>query len=342
VAHIEPELVDPVPQVPRPDEAVDFRERRVSIGNATLYVQEQGHGTPFILIPGGPGNTLQSFHPDFSRAADFARVIYYDPRGVGQSDWNPGGGYSAEQAVDDLDALREALGIDKWVVLGWSFGGLLAQLYALEYPENIAGLMLLSSSMPMPSFSFADSRFYMSEEEVDRIREIYSDGVKAVLPMHTQAVDVPKMRALLFNAFRNGEWKRQHFYKPSRQKMAQVAWHEWLHDIDYNRLVNQSGYAYDLDGVFHNSPIPTLVIEGKWDPTWTRLKPERLKKQFPNAEIVVFESSAHFSFSEEPDRFFSTLRNFIGGLEPISSEKIDRWRNDVAVKRVAVKLAATE
>ena len=87
---------------------------------------------PVVLLNGGPGATHHYFHPWFSRAKDFARVIYYDQRGCGLSDYNPGAGYSVFQAVEDLEQLRRALEIDQWVVAGHSYGGYLAQQYAVQ------------------------------------------------------------------------------------------------------------------------------------------------------------------------------------------------------------------
>jgi proline iminopeptidase len=108
-----------VPEVARLEDGLDLDTKRVDVGDATLYVEQEGIGVPLVLINGGPGGTHHYFHPWFSRASDFARVIYYDQRGTGLSDFEPGeSGYSVEQAVDDLDHMRQALGIDNWVILG--------------------------------------------------------------------------------------------------------------------------------------------------------------------------------------------------------------------------------
>ena len=322
---IHKEMVSEIPLAPKPDAAVVFRDHRINVGDAELYVQEQGDGTPILLIPGGPGNTLQSFHPHFSQAAEFSRVIYYDPRGVGQSDWVPRDGYSVELAIEDLERLRESLDIEQWVVLGHSFGGLLAQLYTIFHPDRALGLVLVSTSTSMP-IEETDSRKYMTEEERVRVQEIYSDGVNSIIPIHTDQVDLATVRKLVYNAFLNGEWTRQHFYKPSEEKIAQIALYEWVHDKNYTRLVNSSGFAYDLDGAFLDTPIPVLIYEGKWDPEWVAQKPILLQAQFPNSKVLVFDNSAHFSFSEEPDRFFSELKEFVDELKPIAPTRISNWR----------------
>lgn len=314
-------LVDPgagePPSVPRPDAASATTIRPVSIGGVALFVREEGVGTPLVLIPGGPGNTQQSFHPFFGRAAEFAWVIYYDPRGTGDSDWAPGpDGYSAEQAVEDLDGLRAALGIDRWVVLGWSFGGLLAQRYALRYPRRVAGLVLVSTSVPMDAdVGESDGRRYMSPAERETILAVYRDGVRTVVPVHSDELDLAGTRRLVYGAYLNGEWKRQFFFRPSFERMAQVARWEWVHDRDYTTRVASSGFARDLTGAFREWTTPTLIVEGKRDPEWGPAKPRVLREQFPRAEVVVLDGASHHSFAERPARFFGLLERFISGVE---------------------------
>ena len=110
-----------VPKVQRFCELLELSTRFVDIGDCKLYCEAEGHGTPLVLLHGGPGATHHYFHPHFSRAKDFAQVIYYDQRGCGLSEYNKAEGYSVDQAVDDLEHLRTSLGLDRWVVVGHSY-----------------------------------------------------------------------------------------------------------------------------------------------------------------------------------------------------------------------------
>lgn len=316
VAWVVDTMIADVPEVPRPDAAANGRVRSVSARGVRFHVREHGAGTPLVLIPGGPGNTQQSFHPHFGAAAAFARVIYYDPRGTGDSEWTPGDeGYSTEQAVEDLDALRSALGVERWVVLGWSFGGLLAQRYALRYPERVAGLVLVSTALPMRvDVGDSDGRRHLSAAERAAIREMYRDGVRTVVPVHSDAVDLATMRRLVYNAYLSGEWKRQFYFRPSFERLAQVARWEWFHDRNYASLVNATGFARDLTGAFRDWATPTLIVEGRWDPGWGADKPRVLQEQFPRARVHVLDGASHNSFAEQPERFFGLLRRFVEAI----------------------------
>ncbi len=329
VVYIESELITEIPTVDRWCDRLKLKKQRINVGDAELYVEEEGKGTPLILINGGPGGTHHYFHPWFSLAKKYARVIYYDQRGCGLSNYKPGeDGYSVHQAVEDLDMIRKALNIDKWILLGYSYGGFLAQFYTVNHPEDVAGLILLGASpgMHVNSGRSRQSQF-MSEEERTRLREIRTE-----LQRLSKEKELPREKytqLLLYNNFLNGDWKRQHFYKPSSERLSQIALYEWVHDVDFNGIMNRSQGTVDLSGAFENNPIPTLILEGKWDLTWGEKKPEILKKNHPNAQMVIFENAGHGIYDEEPERFFAVLKDFIKDLPEVSRDDISSYKSSL-------------
>jgi len=308
------EIIYDVPEVPRWCERLGLEGKRVDIGDAELYVEIEGEGIPMILLHGGPGGTHHYFHPQFSRAADFAQVIYYDQRGCGLSQYKPGDGYTIHQAANDLEKLRKTLDIKQWVVVGYSYGGFLGQLYATKYPESIKGLVLVSSAIS-PHVELEPTRQYdyISDEERDRMQEI------------NQMADLTSEQRI-FNRYLNGDWKRQFYYRPTKERIAEMARYEWVHDRGFNPRVAQSMRAIDLEGAFNYFPIPTLIIEGKWDLTWNTDKPGVIHNNHPNAEMILFERSGHNPFDDEPDKFFNTLQSFVESLTEISDNEIARWQ----------------
>ena len=111
--HLESQIAREIPHVPRWCSLLDLNRHHIHVGDCELYCEFEGEGTPIVLLHGGPGATHHYFHPTFSRATEFAKVVYYDQRGCGVSDWIAGQGYTLEQAVDDLDKLRERLGFSR-------------------------------------------------------------------------------------------------------------------------------------------------------------------------------------------------------------------------------------
>lgn len=231
-----------------------------------------------------------------------------------------GGGYSVDQAVDDLESLRKALKIEKWVLFGHSYGGLLAQCYAIKYPANIAGLVLAGSHPGFLDIKFLDyfkrQNEYLTEQERKRIKEIHALYITKKLTVEQT----------LYNAFLAGDWKRQHFYKPSRERLSQIALYEWKHDTGFNDLMSQDSRKINLKGAFENCPIPTILIEGKWDLSTGFNKPAIFQKNHPLSQLFMFENSGHCPFTDEPERFLQVLRHFLENLPEIPKEDLETWK----------------
>lgn len=321
VVHIEEGIIREIPPAPRLCDRLNLRKERMNIADCNLYTEREGRGTPLVLINGGPGGTHHHFHPFFSRAGDFAQVIYYDQRGCGLSDYRPGDGYTLDQAVDDLEHLRQALRVDRWVVLGHSYGGLLAQCYALKYPERLRGLVLVCASMGLPVIEAAsrDGEFISPQEreKIDQIR-------------NTPGLSLPQ---IVYNIHLNGDWKRQDYYKPTPEELAKTVLYEWVHDESFNRDMSRSSNAVDLAGAFALCPIPTLIVESRWDMSWGEDKPKRFAENHPNAKLILFEESAHSPFRDEPDRFFAALQEFVDHLPEVPTESLEPWKTHLAAWR---------
>lgn len=326
VEHIEPKLVTELPKVPRLCDSMNIKKERIDVGGAELYVAEEGEGVAIVLINGGPGGTHHCFHPWFSRLAKKARVIYYDQRGCGLSHRKPGkDGYSVQQAVADLDAVRKAKKIDKWVVLGYSYGGFLAQLYALTYPDHLSGLVLLGAK-PGISADTGSSRQHMFITDNERMR---MEEVRKQLRELDKQKDLSRKELVglyIYNFNLNGDWKRQNFYKPTPDRIAHVALYEWDHDKNFNSILNNSAYHFDFTGAFTANPIPTLILEGKWDLTWGEKKAQVLKDNHPNARLVMFDMAGHSIYDEASGEFFKVLGDFVTGLPGVSETKLTAFK----------------
>ena len=336
--HIEKELITDIPQVTRWCDRLELIKRRVNVGDCQLYMEEEGQGIPLVLINGGPGATHHYFHLHFSRAKEFARVIYYDQRGCGLSDYERGQGYTVEQAVNDLENLRKALNIDKWVLLGHSYGGFLAPYYAVNYPDSVAGLVLVSSgALSLPPNLMPTTKFdYLSQEEKERLKEIHTEL--------RQLYDEKKLswehywKLLIYNLNLNGDWKHQNYYMPSKERMSQIALYEHKIDVNFNSIMSKSRNKVNLSGVFDKCPIPTLIIEdkwdlikcGKWDVSWDADILEILQPFHPGSKVVIFEHSSHDPYSAEPERFFPVLKDFIQSLPEISDADLAAWKTYLA------------
>lgn len=118
-----------------------MRESFLDICGARLWLADQGAGRPLMLCSGGPG-CCDHLAPVAALLAGSARVLRFEPRGCGRS--SPDGPFDLDTTLADLDALRSAMGLERWIIGGHSWGADLALAYALTYPARCLGLVYLS------------------------------------------------------------------------------------------------------------------------------------------------------------------------------------------------------
>lgn len=318
IEHVEPVFKD-VPEIaPLCHELPGLTKKYITLRDgAKIYCEEEGKGIPLVLLAGGPGNSHHGFHPYFSDMASFAQIIYLDFRGCGKSNYIKGDGYTIDQAVDDLEDVRKALGIEKWVVLGHSNGGFVAQYYAKKYSKNVLGLVLVASSFDekvqnaqLGDNDWADDNKYKTEKEKQRLAVLRTEAFKIMGNEVVYKTNKNKFQQTLYNMQLNSDWKRQHFYLPTNDEMARIALYEYVHDWSYPGDMCTTQRTIDISS-FDDS-IPTLVIEGAHDLTWNpKKKPAILQSIHPHGKMVIFENSAHSPFIDEPEKFFLELKNLL-------------------------------
>src|SRR5215831_11339592 len=129
-----------IAQIKYPDSEKDGKY--VIVNGAKLWVVTVGQGDPLIIIPGGPGSSHYPYRIYDSLATD-NMLVYFDAFGRGKSDTaKDPKEYSLERDIDDIEGLRVALHLDKINVFGHSYGGVVAQGYAIKYPQHVEHLIL--------------------------------------------------------------------------------------------------------------------------------------------------------------------------------------------------------
>jgi proline iminopeptidase len=132
--------------------AETFREVR----GVSLFERRVGEGPPVVVLHGGPGASHDYLRPGFDRLAQGHTLVYYDQRGGGRSPVGRDVPVGWQEHVADLDALRETWELERLVLCGYSWGGLLAMLYAVTHPDRVERLALVS---PAPAWRAARERF---------------------------------------------------------------------------------------------------------------------------------------------------------------------------------------
>jgi proline iminopeptidase len=121
-----------------------------------------------FLLHGGPGGDHSGFKPAFSPLAERMQLIYVDHRGQGRSARGPQESYTLDNNVEDLEALRQYLGLGQVAVIGVSYGGMVALAYASRYPESVSHLIAVVTA---PSYEFlARAQQIVAERGTDEQR----------------------------------------------------------------------------------------------------------------------------------------------------------------------------
>lgn len=313
-SHIEDKIVYDLPQVDRICDELDITKGYANIGDCKLYYEIDGSGIPIVFINGGPGGTHYDFHFGLPLSKDNLKLIYYDQRGCGLSDHQPGEGYSFEQTIDDLEKLRQALNIDKWIVAGHSYGGGIAQYYTIKYPEHVLGQVLIGTvpMMNLDELREGRTQHFYSEAEMAKMTELRNLLQKGKLTQSQYA----------YNMMLNGSWKRSSFVKPGKDQMIRMVTHGTSSDPNYS----SDFMAYNFEHVFESCPVPTLIIEGKHDLIWKADRPAIFKKYHPKAQIVVLESSGHNMFADEPLKFNQSIVEWTDTLSKPNAKDLQAWQ----------------
>ena len=283
-----------------------------------------GEGRNVHIIHGGPGEPFTQPVRGLESLTGKFRFHYYDQRGCGESTrpidrFESPNVYENMMALDrslglgaqiaDIERIRQILGDDKLILIGHSWGGFLASLYAAEFPEHVEALILVSPAntlvMPQPD---ADSDLFAA--------------VRAGLPVEEQAEFDEFMKEYLdFNGlFQKSDAEliamNQQFGKyylqvvktpiPTLPRQGKPGgWMVWAQYISM-------GQRHDYRPALKNVTVPVLVIHGA-DDLQSESASRLYEEAFPNAEFAIVENAGHFSFEEQPDDFARIVSQFLIG-----------------------------
>lgn len=267
-----------------------------------------GGKLPVLLLHGGPGGSSDSFEP-LEKLADTGRpVILYDQLNCGDSEGPADPSlWTVELYLDQLAFVRESLGPERLHLLGHSWGGMLAQEYALTHPEGLASLTLIGSTPAAALIRTARKHAY--EQLPWEVRETLLEHEAAMTfedPEYKEAAEVFYQRHVLRLAPRPAWWD----HAVERFNTALNA-HMWAPP-------NGELYKWDVRPLLGRMDVPTLVVAGRHDGA-TAGAEDVLREEIPNSELAVFEDSSHYPFAEEPERFHYTLDDFLTRVERASS-----------------------
>jgi len=276
-------------------------------GHSTWYTivgeGEQNGRLPLLLLHGGPGGAHDYMESMGELARAGRRVIMYDQLGCGKSPApSDPGMWTVELFVEEVDVVREALGLDRLHILGQSWGGMLGMEYALTQPEGVESLVICDSP----------GRMDLWVEEANRLRADLPAEVQATLLKHEEAgtTDDPEYEEACL-VFYNRHVCRVPWSESVSRSFAQMP------NEVYMTMNGPSEFhcigtlrTWDVTPRLGEITIPTLVVSGRYDEATPRISKE-VSDGIPGAEWVLFEESSHMPHEEEPERFRQVVGDFL-------------------------------
>lgn len=281
---------------------------RAKVRGAELYFDVDGMGLvpdkdrmaerpTLFLLHGGPGGDHVSFKSRASGLTAAAQLVFIDHRGSGRSAPCDPETYTMDENIQDVDALRDHLGLERIAVMGSSYGGMVAQGYAIRYPDRVSNLIL---SCTAPSFRFIDeAKKFLEERGTDeqkrvcewlwngtfssdeQIREYY----RVMGPMYSVTFDEAKFEETYIQSIRNFDQLNRGFGG-------------FLRTFDY---IDQLGTIR----------CPTLVIGAAHDWICPPAQSELIASSIPRAHLKIFANSSHSVGSDEPEAYQAAIRGFL-------------------------------
>jgi len=300
------------------DAVYPIREGFIDANGVMIYYMSTGHGQPLMILHGGPGASHDYFLPYLLPLMRHYRVVFIDERGSGRSQKleNPSG-YTIENMVEDVEAVRQALDLGKITLLGHSYGGALAQAYALKYQRNLSHLILGStwSSTAAMNQVFVRMKQNMTPELRDRIDKLESDG------LFGHGNDYEKNRYP--NDYMIAAWGEGYFpyvyhnhpdpnYDPIQQ--GNTSW-----DL-YREMWGEHG-EFVIDGNLKSVEytnrlatikVPTLIIAGDHDECDPSLS-QTMHQKIAGSKLVILPNSGHMTFVDQTGMFIKAVDGFLSG-----------------------------
>jgi len=291
-----------------------FTSQTIKIDSYNINIEVLGKGDPIFFFPGGPGNSHDYMQGSFGHYYRTHQVVFIDLLGRGKSDDAKNNSeYSIANDVHIAEEVRKILKLNKIIVLGHSYGTVVAQAYALKYKENVTKMVLING--------------FHSGEMWQANCDSYNHYSKTHFPEIWEKID--SLRALGFvssdsvfsAAYASLPAKYIYYHNTQiKQNLPKTTYRGWNNDVYYGIIGRDADFFVGgdmIDTDFRRQltdlkNIQTLIIAGRYDGVSTPEYACQYKTFMPQAQFVMFENSAHNPYLEEPEKFYALLDKFLG------------------------------
>lgn len=286
--------------------------RYYTVNGAKIWVVSFGKGDPLFVIAGGPGSAhigMRGFDSLYSNST----LVFYDGFGRGKSDTaRDVKEYSLKRDIDDLELLRKLMGFKKINILGHSYGAVVAQGYAIQFPENVNHLILSAPFHSYVMWQESDDNF--NREVRTNFPEIW-DTLVVIRKQGYQSSD-----SLHQAIYRRVPYGFLYAYNPDKfVNRGRVPYPNRFNYKLYYQMTGKDGDFiaagdignFDYRKDLQHLKMPILILAGRYDRVAVPWMMVQYKEYCPQAQFVLFEKSGHNTYVEEPAKTFELIRTFL-------------------------------
>ena len=287
------------------------------------------HNDTLLYLHGGPGASSLDFVNQTKALSEKMKVVIFDQLGVLRSEAIAGNeSYSMEYQIEMVEEMRKFLGIEKWSILGHSYGGMLAVLYAYTCPNYIHKVIL-----ECPSLWFEDSAKSAAEYLSEHIKSLnnkqamelcekiefasYQDKAEVVLDLSTLLSYVTDME---LRFYLHGISCDEYFMSMDTAGITDEMWSKGEQHLmklletqpePDGSLPKRVMMTDNFLPMLTKITAPILLINGKYDPACTENQIEYIMNNAQNVTQEIFENSGHFPRLEEAEKYTNTILGFL-------------------------------
>jgi len=275
----------------------------VNVGDTRLYVAERGSGElPLFVLHGGPGLDHTMFGTYLDALGDICRLLLVDERGTGRSEASSPETWTIERQAADVEVLASELGLERYAVLGHSYGAFLALQHAVDFTGRPVAT-IVSSGLPDARYLERVEEQLAAFEPVELREQVTESWAREAHAQTQQEVASLLADQLPF-----------HFADPRDPRIEELvaAMGDAIYGPEVLRAAANGDYGHiavedRLGDVTH----PVLVLAGRHDRTCSPEAAEAMAAALPDAQLVVFENSGHMTFVEENADYVAAVRTFL-------------------------------
>ena len=286
----------------------------VEVDKGKLYYQKLGKGEPMVVLHGGPGLDQSYLLPQMMELAKNHEVIFYDQRGSGRSvdALSNASTLNIDQFTKDLEALRAKFKLKKMILVGHSWGGLLAMNYSVTHPSKVSALILINTG-PADYNGYKGFIVEFNKKTQSVINEIkplfrYQDFEKL------NTAQISDLYKKLFTTY---------FYDPKNIVKLTVSMNEKAAKSGFK--VGEAVAKVWVNPDFSLLPqlkkldVPTLIIHGDEDIVPVESARD-IQKAIPNAHLINLSHCGHFAYIEKPEEVFPAISRFLRETSELKKE----------------------